>query len=82
MKQTCGNCKWVTFEMSRHNPPRHRKDSAAKCNWPVPDIPLPISVQRSRHLADMVFTSWVSPSDANCPTWEAKPMVILEEAKP
>lgn len=77
MKQTCGNCKWGKHRMTNHNPPRAVPYSMGRCEWPVPALPV-----LPAWIVIVKGGNFVSASNAGCPTWQAKPVVILEEAKP
>lgn len=76
MKQTCGNCKWSRAPPTSIDPDRLWYD------WIVPALPLHLGIARGAPLTAILTRTGVYDTWGNCPTWEAKPVVILEEAKP
>ncbi len=71
-ERCCGTCKWGEFQMTGHVPPRP-KDKAGKCNWPIPDLPLPISISvTAAPLSQLINKHSVWPFDEICQTWAPK----------
>lgn len=83
MKQTCGNCKWGKFKLfTNHATPRPK--GGGICEWPDPVTVFPLAITNRYELRGKSPLKKDSVWSAleGCPTWESKPMVILEEAKP
>jgi hypothetical protein len=74
LKRNCGTCKWATFEMTKHKPPRFSKDAVSQCSWPMPEmIPLPHSITKAYGFRSSYFRNSVVPNQwEDCPTWTPK----------
>lgn len=76
--QSCGTCKYATFRMTAHKPPRFVKDASTHCKWTPPkEWQIPVSVggwNGGQHsLASMLKASYVTPEmGADCKCWEPK----------
>jgi len=74
MIKNCGSCRFVTFQMTKHNPPRIKHQAASKCKWIPPEIKIPDSVfmlSENRRLT--ITTGYVTPSMGHtCPCYEAR----------
>lgn len=66
--QTCGNCRWSRFRMTKHEPPRPRPQRTGECLWPVPELPVLPQCIEGYDLNRRAI--W--PEMTDCPVWEKK----------
>ena len=78
MPKTCANCKWASFQMTNHRPPRINPKYVGECKFPLPTLPpLPLSVTHSGYGKEDAWRTalekgYILPYKEGCPTFEEK----------
>jgi hypothetical protein len=73
MSGRCQDCKWFRCDTwTAHKTPRIANGARITCEWPVPDMVLPISITRKWDYRNIKSGSYADPNWTDCPTFEAK----------
>lgn len=69
----CTKCKWASFPLTKHNPPRIKPHQSGTCGWPLPTVTVSYGVEVT--LRRVVI--W--PDTCGCPVWEAKEVLRADK---
>lgn len=66
-KRRCVTCKWSTFHVTNHKPPRIHPHKHGTCSWPIPALKIALCITVNAFHRQAIWTQY-----EGCEVWEGR----------